>query len=453
MKKLFFFSMFTLFGLGITNTISGQTEVKGSGNTAATQSLIVTNSNPDTAMVVRDDGKVGIGTVNPTTKLEVNGMVFSATGGFTFPDGTIQTTAAVSTAYAQVFTVALSGGDFTTISGAIAACGVTSPANAFLIRVMPGVYTESVTLKKYVHLQGAGKYTTIIAGTVTGADSCVIRDFNIKQGIFCNGTSPTIIHNIITSGADGNNGILISSQGKPWIQENEIVDCNGWGILCQNFGSDAWIIANKILRNTQGGIKCEETSPTISNNQIDLNNKYGIYLIGFEGIPSEPTIDDNVISHTDYTGGGKGIFMTGYAEPRIIANDIFLNECGIWIDPTTQPSVIGNNINYNYEAGIRCFSNGSSKPVVIKSNHIHSNVDPTGFNPAGIWVQDASPIITHNNIHNNDRTGGAGADIDYSSCTTSFPMISMNVFNNINKSGTTATGNYNVTTAGGTIAP
>jgi hypothetical protein len=39
-------------------------------------------------------GNVGIGTVNPQYKLDVNGIVNSGSGGFRFPDGTVQTTAA-----------------------------------------------------------------------------------------------------------------------------------------------------------------------------------------------------------------------------------------------------------------------------------------------------------------------------------------------------------------------
>jgi len=38
-------------------------------------------------------GNVGIGTDNPITKLTVNGIITSLTGGFQYPDGTIQTTA------------------------------------------------------------------------------------------------------------------------------------------------------------------------------------------------------------------------------------------------------------------------------------------------------------------------------------------------------------------------
>ena len=55
--------------------------------------------NPDaTVMSLQASGNVGIGTTNPTQKLEVAGQVFSNSGGFRFPDNTVQTTATTVTA-------------------------------------------------------------------------------------------------------------------------------------------------------------------------------------------------------------------------------------------------------------------------------------------------------------------------------------------------------------------
>ena len=45
-------------------------------------------------MVVMRDGSVGIGTTTPTEKLQVDGTIHSTSGGFKFPDGTVQVTAA-----------------------------------------------------------------------------------------------------------------------------------------------------------------------------------------------------------------------------------------------------------------------------------------------------------------------------------------------------------------------
>lgn len=414
-------------------------------------------------------GPVGIGTTTPATPLEVNGLIYSSAGGYQFPDGTIQTTAAAGggVAYANVFTVAQSGGDFTSIVNALAACVSPSPSNRYLIRVMPGTYNEPtpVFCKKFVDMSGSGKYSSVINQRVIGADSCVIENFYIAQGISCVGTSPFILHNIITNqSADQSEGIYVISLGpdsiaKPWIKENEIVDCLGFGITCSQPGTDAWILANKILRNNGGGIDIFDCAGTISNNIIDSNMMVGINIFGNEGFGADPTIDDNVISHTGYQQGGFGIYMDGYCEPRIGYNDIYVNECGICVGavgggPNTfaQPSIVANNINYNYEAGIRCFSNGLNKPTVITGNHIHSNCPGgmSGANPAGIWIDCSNVVVASNVVINNDRSGGAQPDIFY--VIPNIPVISNNIVDIIN-SGSGAAGQYNSTSLGLPIAP
>jgi hypothetical protein len=50
----------------------------------------------DSVMTEDKSGRVGIGTKLPTSKLTVQGMIETTLGGLKFPDGTVQTTAAVS---------------------------------------------------------------------------------------------------------------------------------------------------------------------------------------------------------------------------------------------------------------------------------------------------------------------------------------------------------------------
>lgn len=71
MKKIFFIPMVISFLLIGTNVF------------AADADLIV-------------NGKVGVGTATPTSKMTVNGTIESTSGGIKFPDGTTQTTAAGS---------------------------------------------------------------------------------------------------------------------------------------------------------------------------------------------------------------------------------------------------------------------------------------------------------------------------------------------------------------------
>jgi hypothetical protein len=58
-----------------------------------------------TQVMTLDSGRVGIGIFSPTEKLSVEGTVQSTSGGFKFPDGTVQTTAAAASTTATYTTV------------------------------------------------------------------------------------------------------------------------------------------------------------------------------------------------------------------------------------------------------------------------------------------------------------------------------------------------------------
>lgn len=69
--------------------------------------------------------------------------------------------------YAQVVTVAVSGGDYTSVQEAIDSIADAIDNNPYLVWVAPGVYNESVTMKPYVHLQGSGQEATVITSSVS----------------------------------------------------------------------------------------------------------------------------------------------------------------------------------------------------------------------------------------------------------------------------------------------
>ena len=77
-------------GLGSNNAIdffvNNATAPEGSAGPGAGSTHVMT----------LDSGRVGIGTINPTETLTVVGTVQSTSGGFKFPDGSVQTTAAAT---------------------------------------------------------------------------------------------------------------------------------------------------------------------------------------------------------------------------------------------------------------------------------------------------------------------------------------------------------------------
>jgi len=92
--------------------------------------------------------------------------------------------------YANVVTVAKSGGDYTTITAALNSITDATDTNRYLVKVMPGVYTEKVTMKSNVDIEGSGELATRIigagstdpgTGTVQGAPNTELRFLTVEN--------------------------------------------------------------------------------------------------------------------------------------------------------------------------------------------------------------------------------------------------------------------------------
>jgi hypothetical protein len=75
----------------------------------------------------------------------------------------------LGTHYQNVVVVAKSGGDYTSVQAAIDSIADAAADNAYLVWVAPGVYEEEVTMKPYVHLQGAGQGATVITSDASSS--------------------------------------------------------------------------------------------------------------------------------------------------------------------------------------------------------------------------------------------------------------------------------------------
>lgn len=69
---------------------------------------------------------------------------------------------------ANIVTVASSGGNFSSLSAALASITDSSSTNRYVVRVGPGTFTVDSTLNipSGVHIQGSGKYSTTLSGDV-----------------------------------------------------------------------------------------------------------------------------------------------------------------------------------------------------------------------------------------------------------------------------------------------
>lgn len=128
--------------------------------------------------------------------------------------------------YANVVIVAKSGGDFTSIQAALDSIYTASASNPYLVWVAPGVYNESVTMKSYVDIEGAGESLTKITyvggpnlnyATVIGKNNAELRSLTVENtggtdyaiAIVSEYASPHLSHvTAVASGATYNWGIL-----------------------------------------------------------------------------------------------------------------------------------------------------------------------------------------------------------------------------------------------------
>ena len=75
----------------------------------------------------------------------------------------------------NVLVVAKSGGDYTTVSGALASISDNAADNPYVIRIAPGVYNEQIQLKSYVDIVGSGIHATRIESTQGSRDNATLQ--------------------------------------------------------------------------------------------------------------------------------------------------------------------------------------------------------------------------------------------------------------------------------------
>ena len=322
--------------------------------------------------------------------------------------------------------------------------GIDASSDRDTVLVQPGTYVENINFNGHNIVLGSlfltTGDTTYISQTVIDGDesSSVVR--------FTDGENSTAIISGFTL-TNGRGGIYCNNSS-PTISNNIIMrnhsNSNGGGIACLNYSSPD-ITNNTISQNTAnltgGGIYCQDSDPVIYDNTIDSNTA----LNAGGGIccsNSSPRIENNILvenhAENDY-GGGIACFTS--SNPEIIGNTISLNTansegggiCSYSSNPLIDNNIINGNIALGPGGGI--FAQVSE--ITARQNEIYNN---TGSNGGGIAVRGSIAELRDNIIRENTAENGGGIQ-----CYNSDPTI----INNIITENTAHNGGAGVDNFGG----
>jgi len=223
---------------------------------------------------------------------------------------------AKGTPFGEVIVVAKSGGDFTSIQSALDSITDATATKPYLVYVAPGRYSEKVTMKAYVTIEGAGQGATIFhwtggsspsaSATLTGADYAVMRDFNVESdgtgqnygvAIYNSSASPTMTNVTATAsnGNDANYGVY-NGNSSPTM-ENVTVTVPGGGT--GNYG-----------------VYNYSSSPTMDN--VTTTASGGTYSYGVVNfLSSSPTMNNVTAKATGASTSSNGVYNYNSSSPTM----------------------------------------------------------------------------------------------------------------------------------------
>jgi hypothetical protein len=331
-------------------------------------------------LFLQDGGNVGIGTNDPQARLDVAGSIrassqlVSTVGVGTAPLAVASTTRVdnlnadlldgyhasdLLQRYANVVVVAKSGGDYDTITAALNSITAASDANRYLVKVMPGVYSERVTMKPYVDIEGAGELTTRITytgspadttGTLVGANDAEVRFLTVANtggdnyafAIYNDTASPRLTHvTAVASGGATTSGVFnsassptmtdVTASGSGGTNNNGV--CNYFfssptmtgGTASGSGGSFSYGVYNNSSSPTMTGLTAtgsggannygvyndNSSSPMMTHVTANASGGGGTHNHGVYNTESSPMIQNSVIRASG--GNSYGIFNFAFS--------------------------------------------------------------------------------------------------------------------------------------------
>jgi len=407
-------------------------------------------TNSSEAMRIDASGNVGIGTTSPSQKLQVAGTVYSTSGGFKFPDGTVQTTSAGASATPIYLNILSYGGN-----GNGSADNVTALNDAFsalssypaggTIYFPPGKYYFSAAVY-YTTPSSAIPWGVRVLGA--GADSSILQ-WGASDGLTLIASNPQgSLHaealTFSTTASGGHTGLTFQSSNPLGVfAQNDIVRCTfrgdtyggsneWWGTCVQcyvtpNVNFDGCLFHGYHASEHDGngiGVLLQSTS---AGDGIVYNfNQCGFFFLGI-GIYYGTRIQGVQVNLCNFTNGITGIYCpsggTDLAQLSVansqfntFGNDIELQSA------IAQVSLV-NNLMYVWQGNTGLYAPYAAGVIVVGNNFLNAGSQNTGQNgiiinnngspstitgnaflylTTGVWLQSGCSNV---NVQSNDYVG------------------------------------------------
>ena len=334
-------------------------------------------------------------------------------------DGTCLSTVS-GTNYANRIVVAKSGGDYTNITDALNSITNNNATNRYLIAVMPGIYNESVTMKDYVDISGAGEHAVIIRGSgnaVTGANYSLIENVRIesngsgvRRGIYALNTDDFIVRNAKLFVRSSDTWVIgiEANVSTNFVLYNVEVDAIGNGTVDSSYGIYVWEDSIVYMYDSRFNVTKH------------LGSERGIGLI-VEGPNSDMHVYNSFISVNCPNFAPVGIYVFSNSYLEFVSSHLKVTSpvefaSGIRLGDTSSVKIMGSIIEVSGVGAAWCGEgiwdnrdNGSHELIVMNSiiNVTHSNTSSYGM-ITGTNNGSAKILGTEINVYGGKDSVGIG---------------------------------------------
>lgn len=274
----------------------------------------------------------------------------------------------LATNYAQTVIVAKSGGQYTTIQGAIDSITDATTSKRYAVIVYPGVYTENIVMEDYVDIVGFGRTNSIISATsgtaVTfPANKGTVMDMGITAAYGTLGANSTAISSAGADSAMVRCDLIVSKSGGDFTMRSvsvtagsfRMTDCyHSYAItgtttatsLTQSAFYQTGALTLFLVNNNELIMTCDDTNDDVvgfetnsgsvgsfilKNNILTVSAADTACALWLQGTATGATVTDNrfTVSGTANTSWGLYIDSTaGGATVKTLNNEINITSSG-----------------------------------------------------------------------------------------------------------------------------